>query len=274
MELWKGRIKQGISIYSKNDLSVYAGNATLFIITSMFPLIMLIIAIVNLLPGYSSKDAAEIIFLLIPDLGPIKELVESAMENLNSQSGGLLASVSAITTLWAASKGVGALQKGFNQLHHDEEENGIIGIVKRLVFTILLVIQIPALLIFTMLGDSILESICKAIGRPKSDFSFVLNITSLGVVIVALLVIVLLFAYLTAKKRTLRSQLPGGIFSGIALFVFTELFSFFIPKFYHASSLYGSLASLFLIMMWFRFIVMILFAGGVINKLLEGNNNN
>lgn len=33
--------------------------------------------------------------------------------------------------------------------------------------------------------------------------------------------------------------------------------------------LYGSLASLFLIVLWLRFIVMILFGGAVLNRLLD-----
>ena len=52
-------------------------------------------------------------------------------------------------------------------------------------------------------------------------------------------------------------------------FAFTELFAFFIPRFYHASNLYGSLAALFLLILWLRFVVMILFAGGVLNRTLE-----
>ena len=51
--------------------------------------------------------------------------------------------------------------------------------------------------------------------------------------------------------------------------VFTELFAFFVPRFYHASSLYGSLAALFLALLWIRVIIMILFIGGALNKALE-----
>ena len=74
---------------------------------------------------------------------------------------------------------------------------------------------------------------------------------------------------LSAKRRTLKSQLPGALFTGVCWFVFTKLFSIFIPRFYQASRLYGSLASLFLVLLWIRFIVIILFAGVVLNRVLE-----
>ena len=141
----------------------------------------------------------------------------------------------------------------------------------------MLVILIPALLIFEMLGDSIAGVICSAVKKVNPDVlnstlqtidSF-FHISSFVVILLALLVIMIIFAKLPAKGRTLRSQFPGALATGIGWFLFTELFAFFIPRFYHASNVYGSLASLFLVLLWLRFIVMILFGGGVLNRTLE-----
>ena len=360
---------RGFAIFQANKMSVNSGYATLFIVTAIFPCIILIISIVNLLPGYSTKDVADIFFQILPDLGPIREFVESMMTNLKSQSGGLLASAAAVTTLWSASKGVSAVQKGLNQLDEapvmtpapdaaldndsdvalgealgeepdaesgedsdaaltaaldkglvadlgddlgeepgeaadedpDEDPSedadaedkaakkekaaGLIGkgmvlakgILKRLLFTLMIIILIPALLVFEMLGDSIAGLICSSIEKlnieglnslmPYVDSIF--NVTALVVIAFALLVILEIFARLPDKRRTLKSQLPGAILTGVCWLAFTELFSFFIPRFYHASSLYGSLASLFLLLLWLRFVVMILFGGGVLNRTLE-----
>ena len=312
---------RGFAIFQANKMSVYSGYATLFIVTAIFPCLILIISIVNLLPGYSTKDVADIFFQILPDLGPIREFVESMMTNLKSQSGGLLASAAAVTTLWSASKGVSAVQKGLNQLDEapvmtpapdaelieesdanlgtesdeaadaddkaakKEKAVGLIGkgmvlakaILKRLLFTLMIIILIPALLVFEMLGDSIAGLICSSIEKlnieglnslvPYVDSIF--NVTALVVIAFALLVILEIFAHLPDKRRTLKSQLPGAILTGVCWLAFTELFSFFIPRFYHASSLYGSLASLFLLLLWLRFVVMILFGGGVLNRTLE-----
>ena len=287
----KELILRGFDIFQRNNMTVYSGYSTLFIVTAIFPFIMLIISIVNLLPGYSTKDVSEILLQILPDLGPIKELVVSMMTDLKAQSGGLLASAAAVTTLWSASKGVSSIQKGLDQLDQDnsaaEEEAGsgikekgkgiVKGILKRLIFTLTLVILIPALLVFEMLGDSIAGFICSAIEKLNPEVlsstlenvdSF-FHITSVVVIFLALLVILQIYAILPEKRRTLRSQLPGALLTGVCWIAFTELFSFFIPRFYHASSVYGSLASLFLLLLWLRFVVMILFAGGVLNHALE-----
>lgn len=297
----KDIILRGFAMFQDNNMSVYSGYATLFIVTAVFPCIILIISIVNLIPGYSAKDVADILFQLLPDLGSIEDFVVSLMLDIKDQSGGLLASAAAVTTLWAASKGVMAIQKGLDHLDSEDidgeakdeseaetkedKKRGLLEkgiaiakpILKRLLFTLMLIILIPALLIFEMLGDSLAGTICSAVKKANPDVlnstlenidSF-FHISSLVVILLALLVIMIIFAKLPAKGRTLKSQFLGALATGICWFLFTELFAFFIPRFYHASNLYGSLASLFLVLLWLRFIVMILFAGGVLNRTLE-----
>ncbi len=297
----KDIILRGFAMFQDNNMSVYSGYATLFIVTAVFPCIILIISIVNLIPGYSAKDVADILFQLLPDLGSIEDFVVSLMLDIKDQSGGLLASAAAVTTLWAASKGVMAIQKGLDHLDSEDidgeakdeseaetkedKKRGLLEkgiaiakpILKRLLFTLMLIILIPALLIFEMLGDSLAGTICSAVKKANPDVlnstlenidSF-FHISSLVVILLALLVIMIIFAKLPAKGRTLKSQFLGALATGICWFLFTELFAFFIPRFYNASNLYGSLASLFLVLLWLRFIVMILFAGGVLNRTLE-----
>ena len=282
-------------MFMENNMTVFSGYATLFILSAVFPCIMLIISIVNLLPGYSTNDVLTILFQLLPDLAPIKHLITSLFTDLQNQSGGLLASAAAVTTLWAASKGVSAIQKGLNQLEqkeNDEEsdvakekdaaikkkgKNLIKEILKRLIFTFMVVILIPALLVFDMLGDTIADILFNVFkklnpeggGISLSKIGSFFHISSLAVLLFALLVILLIYAVLPEKHRTLKSQLPGAIVTGLSWLVFTKLFSFFIPRFYHASKFYGSLASLFLVVLWLRFMVTILFAGGVLNRTLE-----
>ena len=284
-------ILNGIKLFGENDMSVFAGYSTLFIVTSFFPFVVLIIAIVNLLPGYSAKDVGDIMFQILPDMGAIKGLISSMITDVKDQSGGLLASAAALTTLWSASKGVSAIQKGLDQLDSDEmdetaniEEPGLkekaksaaLRILKRLLFTLMLIILIPALLVFEMLGDSVARFICNALDKlhleglndMTSDINSFFFISSLVVILFALLVILAIFAILPEKRRTLKSQLPGAILTGVCWLLFTKLFSIFIPKFFNAS-LYGSLASLFLMLLWLWCVVMILFAGGILNHALE-----
>jgi membrane protein len=199
--------------------------------------------------------------------------------NLKNQSGGLLASAAALTTLWSASAGVAAIQTGLNGLEGSQPGKGMINIIKRLLFTLALILLIPALLIFEVLGESIkdiITGIMEKLGLESIELrlSSILNFGNLVIILTAFLVILLLYAYLPVKRHTLKSRIPGTLFCCIGWVVFTELFAFFVPRFYHASSLYGSLAALFLALLWIRVIIMILFIGGALNKALEEESNN
>ena len=280
-------------------MTVYSGYATLFIVTAVFPFVILIISIVNLLPGYSTDSVMGIFFQILPDLGPIQELLESIVTNLKDQSGGLLASAAAVTTLWSASAGVNAFRKGLVQLDENmdrpeadsetepesEEEAGLLAkgkslakdILKRLIFTLTLIILIPALLVFEMLGSSIVAAIQSILDKldpekflgVSTNIDTFFDISSLIVIAFLLFVILQMYATLPDIRRTIKSQLPGALTAGACALAFTKIFTFFIPRFYHASSLYGSLASLFLLLLWLRYVVMILFAGCALNRAIE-----
>lgn len=274
MQKYKELGLKTVKYFNESEMTVYSGNATLFIITAAFPFIMLIIAVVNMLPGYSPEDVAGIFFKILPDLDALKGLVVSMVTNLKNQSGGILAGVAALTTLWSASKGVQAIQAGLNKLDGLKSGKGILNTVKGLVCTLLLVILFPALLLFEVLGDSIkglINDIMEKIGLESIDsqLSSILDISIIIIIPAAMIVILFIYAYLPAEKHSLKSMIPGTVFCVIGWVIFTELFAFFIPRFYHASSLYGSLASLFLALMWIRIIIMILFLGGALNKALE-----
>ena len=285
----KKLILRGIKMFRDNSMPAYSGYSTLLIVTALFPFMILIISIVNLLPGYSAKDVAEIIERILPDLEPVKNLVEAMVSNLKNQSGGLLASAAAVTTLWSASRGVSAIQKGLNHLESNGQEKEtpaakgkdyLRGVLKRLLFTLMLIILIPAMLVVEMLRNSIADIICSAqdidpeeLNSTREHIDSIFHFSTLAVIAFALLVILLFYAYLPTKRRKLKSQLPGALFTVVCWVVFTELFSFFIPRFYHASSVYGSLAAVFLMLLWIRIIVMILFAGAVLNRTLEESRN-
>ena len=289
-------IKRGIKVFGDNDMSVFAGYATLFMVTALFPCIMLIISVINLLPSYSVNDVTDILFRILPDLGPIKELLESVIMNLKDQSTGLLASTAAVTTLWSASKGVSAMQKGLDEMDEGmdngakQAENSdakgkirsaVKNILKRLLFTMLMIILIPALLMFEMLGDNIAGIICGALKKLQpeglnsilEDVDSFFHTSSLLVILLALLVILVSYVLLPKKRRTYKSQLAGTILTGVCWFVFTKLFSLFIPQFFNAS-LYGSLASLFLMLLWLWVMIIIFFVGGVLNRVLEEGPKN
>ena len=80
----------------------------------------------------------------------------------------------------------------------------------------------------------------------------------------AVFLILILYTLLPGGKQPLKEQIPGAVFTSLGWLVFTEVFTRFVPLFWK-SSVYGSLASLFLTITWVKVSVMILFLGDALN---------
>ena len=52
--------------YMAQDMTVYAGHATLFLLTAFFPLLMWLLVVVNTLPGFTVDSVVELFFRFLP----------------------------------------------------------------------------------------------------------------------------------------------------------------------------------------------------------------
>lgn len=265
-------VKETIRIYAVNEMSVYAGYTTLYILMAMVPLLTLVIGVVNLLPDMSLQHLENTLRELLPNLPEVRSMLHSVIANVNRQAGSLAISVSVVASLWSASNGVNAIQMGLSKI------SGTGGSFLRqrsaaMLYTVLFIALIPALFIFRVLRGSI-ETLIAAVNEwlniPDIAGQLVSFIEYSGLVTVAAmaLIILLTYTYLQGVRRKLRFQLPGTLFSVVLWLAFSSLFEIFIKRFWQASSLYGSLASVFLAAMWLKSIVMILFYGAALNEAL------
>ncbi|MBP3215325.1 MAG: YihY/virulence factor BrkB family protein, partial [Clostridium sp.] len=139
-----------------------------------------------------------------------------------------------------------------------------------LLFTLFIVILIPAVLVFNFLGGVLTELVTSLAAR----FGFqhmtgllvsVIRYSGIAVSAFAVLLLILLYTFLPGGKRKLRAQVPGALLTAAVWIIFTEVFSRVMPIFWK-SSIYGSLASLFLTLLWLRVMITILFIGAAWNE--------
>ena len=259
-------------IYAGNEMGVYSGYATLYILMSMIPLLTLVIGLVNLVPTVDLESLKDVVQTLLPDVPQVQTLFDIVIANVDRQTGTLAVSVSAITSLWSASTGVAAIQDGLQKI----SGTGGSFIRKRgaaLLYTLLFVLLIPALLVFRVLRGSIetlIASLNQALNIPDIASWLLRFMEYSGLITVAAMVLVILLTYtfLQGGRRRLRLHLPGAVFTTVLWLAFSAFFEIFITRFWKASSLYGSLAAIFLAAMWLKSITMILFYGAALNEAL------
>ena len=264
--------KETQRIYGDSEMSVYSGYTTLYILMAMVPLLTLVIGMVNLVPTVDLQNLQAVMQELLPDVPQVQTLFQTVIANVNRRAGTLAISVSVVASLWSASAGVAAIQAGLQKI----SGTGGSFVKKRaaaLLYTLLFVLLIPALLLFRVLRGSIvslLASLNRALDIPKVTawLMHFMEYSGLITVAVMILVILLTYTFLQGERRKFRLQLPGAVFTTLLWLGFSAFFELFITRFWKASSLYGSLAAIFLAAMWLKTITMILFYGAALNEAL------
>ena len=262
-----------LDVFSQNEMSVYSGYASLYILMAVVPLLMLVISIGVMMPGYTAEQFCEYLYEFLPDVPQVQSMVRSLVANLWEQSDGVVVSLSAVTAIWSASNGVTAIQDSLEKVRGIRRMN-LKGKPKAILFTLIYTLLIPAILVLRALSGKTAELLHRVfdplhLSMAADLFSEVVSYSGLAALIAMVAVVVLTYMWLPVGRRSLKSQMPGTVFTCVLWGAFTAGFSYFIPRFWKASSIYGSMAAIFLIAMWLKFMIMILFYGASLNRALE-----
>ena len=138
-----------------------------------------------------------------------------------------------------------------------------------MLYTLLLLVLVPALLIFHLLGDTIRDALIELLPDSSVLIGLIMRISRLATLGVTIFLVMLTYTFLSGRIKSLNSQLPGAIFTMMVGEGFSRGFAFFIPKFWRSASLYGPLASVFLVLMWLRTLMTILLLGAALNRAME-----
>ena len=96
--------------YSADEMSVYAAQASFFIIMAAFPFFMVLLALIQVAPMIHEADLLRFLLPAIPDR--FRGLLIYLLDSLRSDSPAALISVTALAAIWSASKGMLGIEKG------------------------------------------------------------------------------------------------------------------------------------------------------------------
>lgn len=250
--------------FGSYHISTFAASASFFIITAIFPLLMLTLSILSYTP--LGTDAFLIDF---PQLLPegVRDLFLYMVSDLQSSSMAAL-SLSALATAWTASKSMLGLMDGLNSIADINDTRNFV--FKRVACMLYMLILIAGLLVtlgLRVFGQTILSSLKKYIPRLAGVFSQVMAFRGLTLFCVIALIIALMYAYFPNKKMRFFMQLPGAMFTSAAWMIFSELYSLYVGNVGSFSAIYGSLGMVIIAMLWLYFCMYFFFIGAVINRI-------
>lgn len=260
------RIWDLLTSLARLDVPAYAGNASYYIVLAVVPTIMLLLNIIS----YTSIENGTLLTVvegLVPmALYPFAEKLLLAMADSSSTT---LLSVTALTALWASSRGVYSILVGLNRVYSVQEDRGmIVTRLLSLVYTFLLLLVLFLTLVLYVFRQYILTWL----GQHPGVVSDLLQNLFLNRFILLLLIQIGLFTgmfmFMPNRRNRFLASLPGALFAALGWQLFSYFFSIYVRSSNSFTSIYGSLATMALAMFWLYTCIAIIFYGGALNKYL------
>ncbi|HAV00641.1 MAG: YihY/virulence factor BrkB family protein [Lachnospiraceae bacterium] len=247
-----------------NHVDVYSASAAYYLFISSVPFILALFAIIPFTP-LTEEMVVKAVSYIFPS--QFNDFAVSLIYEIYDDHFTIL-SIAAITAIWSASRGLMSIRRGFDEIYHIMEPyNYVIIRLKSSIYTLLMILIMTAELIFGAFGQYILE----LLDRYFPDFPISGKLgqfyTNLAFTIGAFVLLVLLYSFLPRKKQRVRSQLFGALVATAAMFGFSKLFSVFLSYFMESFSMYGSLATVVILLLWLYVNMYIIFIGAQLNSI-------
>lgn len=262
MKTFLNRINAFFVAASRKNLTAYASSAAFYFFLSFIPILILLIAIIPYTP--ISKEYLE---AMLTDALPsrIDAWVVQWLDELFGKSPAII-SVSAITTIWAASRGIYSLIRGLNAANALEETRNMFLLRCRSgIYTIYMLLLIIVMLLMGVFGDLLVNLLLQDFSVIQNLWDFIGNFRYLVVVVMMTLLFASVFAKLPNHNAKIKSQLPGAFFTAVSWAVFSYLFSVYVERF-NAFSMYGSLTTIIILLLWLYMLMFLLLLGAQLNE--------
>ena len=250
---------------SENHTGAYAAQSAFFIVLSMIPFIMLLLALVQYTP-VTKADVIRAVTHVLPKT--IYPMIVSIVNQVYNQSQAMI-SLTGLVAIWSAGRGVLAMSAGLNSVYGSKEtRNYILLRVISMFYTLTFSILILLLLVLVVFGNSLYRYIIKIAPIVSKIIDPILNFRYLGTGIILIVFFCITYTFIPNCKLRFRDQLPGALFSTLGWTGLSLAFSIYVDNFSNFSYMYGSLASIMILMIWLYACMSIYLLGAEINYFL------
>ena len=250
---------------------VYAAHACYFIVLSLFPSLLLLLGLLRY-TGLDVRSLVDILDGIIP--AALMDSAEQLIINTYRNATGTVLSISALTALWSASRGIYGLLAGLNAIYDVEEDRRYFytrGI--SVFYTFLFLLVLLTTLLLHVFGTTLLQGLPLENSNLLRFLSEVVNLRFFLLLFIQTILFTAVFMVLPNRHNRFADSLPGALLASIGWLVFSDLYSIYVERFATLSNIYGSVYAVALSMLWLYCCVSIVFYGGVLNRYLMTNKN-
>ena len=253
----------------KDDVFAMAGQLTYKMLLAFFPFLIFLISLL----GYANIDRhywINELFSVMPD-GAVSVLNSFYDEVIMTRSVGIM-STSLLISLYNASSGFFVVIRCVNLTYGYKNcrnylKNQLISI--SLVF--MFALSLTSMLLLMVFNDRIFSLIIQFM--PDTRFirllsTFVGFIFSAGIMLITTMMI---YKLSNCKNTSLLHVTPGAVVTVSLWIISSKVFNIYVNNFSRLSYVYGSIAGVFILIMWLNLISTSLLLGSEINSMLDTN---
>lgn len=251
---------------SADHVGAYAAQSAYFFMLCLIPIILLLITMVQYTP-VTKADVMTAVIQVFPS--SVETLITSVVNQVYNQSMGVIP-VTILVALWSAGKGVLAMTSGLNCIFGCRETRNYIFLrIRATIYTVFFIVVIILLLVLSVFGNTLNLFIAAHIPFLKRIADWLIETRAVITPTVLVIFSLMLYKFLPNRRGRFRDQLPGAMFTAVGWMVVSWVFSVYLDVFKGFSSMYGSLTTIVLIMLWMYFCMYCILLGGEMNVLME-----
>ncbi len=261
-----GRVLEIPAEVSRVHVGAYAAQAAYFFMLCMIPIILLLLTLVQYTP-VTKADVMTAVIQVFPS--SVDSLITSIVNQVYNQSTGIIP-ITLLVTLWSAGKGVLSMTTGLNCIYDCRETRNYVFLrVRATLYTVMFIVVILLLLILSVFGNSLNIFILEHIPFMSRTADWLIEARTIISPVVLVIFCLLIYKFLPNRRDKFIKQLPGAAFAALGWMVVSWIFSVYLDIFKGFSSMYGSLTTIVLIMLWMYFCMYSILLGGEVNVLLR-----
>lgn len=257
---------------SAADLTDRAAALTYYGFLSLFPALIVAVALIGLFGEYPTTYNEIVSTLRETAPGPAVDLIEQALDDAVQSRGGAgsLLGIGLLISLYSASGATGAAVRGIETAYGGDRDHAWWhGYVVRLVLTIALGLMFLIAFAAILLAGPFFDWISKVFGVSESVNSLV-SALRWPIGLVSLLSATLLLYWTgSGRSKRLRHLLPGAGATIAVIVIATFGFNFYVANFSTYGATYGSLGAVIVLLVWMWINSLALLSGAALNAELE-----
>lgn len=255
IDLWK--------VLRLPEMLILPGNLAFFLVLSLAPIITLFGMITSML-SLSVDSIVNFFNNVLPS--SITDILVSFLNNSELNTGNILF---LIVGFYVASNGTDSLITAANILYKSDHENYIKRKIKAVLMNFWLIILFIVILILLAFGSFILTKLLSfsVIGKFIANNYALITIIKLIVAFIFIFITIKII-YTMAPNKKIKSKYVnlGALFATLSIMVVTSVYSFYVTNIAHYDVIYGSLATIAILMLLIYFISYIIVLGMAINN--------